>query len=78
MEELVEEGVTGLLVPPKDPEALARAIERLYHNESLRKSLAEAGYAQVVERFDLKTNIRELVQRFQQETQYETDTALVG
>ena len=68
VEELVEEGVTGLLVPPKDPQALAQAVERLYQNESFRRSLAEAGHGRVVEQFDLKKNIRQLAQRFQDET----------
>lgn len=40
LEEVVEEGVTGLLVPPGDPPALARAIER-YFDEGLAPRLRE-------------------------------------
>jgi glycosyltransferase involved in cell wall biosynthesis len=40
LEEVVEEGVTGLLVPPGDPGALARAIER-YFDEGLAPRLRE-------------------------------------
>ena len=78
VEELIQQGVSGLLVPPKDPEALAASIERLYHNESLRKTLAEAGHERVGEHFDLKKNIRELAQRFRHEIQYQTNIALVA
>ncbi|HEU4335619.1 MAG TPA: glycosyltransferase [Candidatus Eisenbacteria bacterium] len=40
LEEVVEEGATGLLVPPEDPAALARAIER-YFDEGLEARLRE-------------------------------------
>ena len=40
--EMVQDGVTGLLVPPDDPKALARALERLL-DEGLRTTLQKAG-----------------------------------
>ena len=40
--ELVEDGRTGLLVHPRDPEALADAMERLLGNPALRQKLALA------------------------------------
>jgi glycosyltransferase involved in cell wall biosynthesis len=40
LEEVVEEGVSGLLVPPSDPRGLARAIER-YFGENLGPRLQE-------------------------------------
>lgn len=43
--ELVRDGVTGLLVPPKDPARLGHAIERLITNPALRTRLAEAARA---------------------------------
>ena len=39
----VVDGTTGLLVPPKDPDALAAALERLAVNETLRRSMGRAG-----------------------------------
>ena len=33
LEEVVEEGVSGLLVPPQDPPALARAVERFFEQD---------------------------------------------
>lgn len=42
--EIVDDGKTGLIVPPKDPEALADAIIKLLKDEKLRKEMGEAGY----------------------------------
>lgn len=41
--EVVAENETALLVPPRDPEALARAMTRLVDDESLRERLGAAG-----------------------------------
>jgi glycosyltransferase involved in cell wall biosynthesis len=40
--ELIDDGVSGLLVPPEDPVALARAVARLLNDASLRAGLASA------------------------------------
>jgi glycosyltransferase involved in cell wall biosynthesis len=40
--EYIEDGVTGLLSPPKEPKALAENICRLLGNEPLRVRLAKA------------------------------------
>ncbi|MCX6908204.1 MAG: glycosyltransferase family 4 protein [Verrucomicrobia bacterium] len=41
--ELVDDGQTGLLVPPADPESLAAAIGRLLADEPLRIRMGQAG-----------------------------------
>src|SRR3989475_2362612 len=43
--ELVNPGDTGLLVPPLDPGAWARALERLLSDDALRQRVARAGRA---------------------------------
>ncbi len=54
VEELVQDGETGLLVPPRDPHALCAALERLCRDAPLRERLAEAGHAKVAREFDLE------------------------
>ncbi|HLE98288.1 MAG TPA: glycosyltransferase family 4 protein [Gaiellaceae bacterium] len=49
--EVVLDGETGLLVPPEDPAALARAIELLLADSDLRRRLGEQGRRLVLERF---------------------------
>jgi colanic acid/amylovoran biosynthesis glycosyltransferase len=62
--ELVEEGRTGLLVPPRDPPALASALRRLHADPALRDELARAGRETVEREFDVRKNAGELVRRF--------------
>lgn len=56
--EVVEHGVSGLLVGPRDPQALADAILALAENSDARKQMAEAGRARASENFTLPTMVR--------------------
>jgi len=47
--DMVEEGVTGLLVPPGDEAALRQAMERLLADPALRARMGEAAKRKVVE-----------------------------
>ena len=51
--ELVDDGVTGILVPPGDTGALADALERLAADPSLRRAMGAAGRRRVQEDFHL-------------------------
>jgi glycosyltransferase involved in cell wall biosynthesis len=42
-------GETGLAVPPRDPKALARAINALLADESLRERMGATGRARALE-----------------------------
>ena len=57
--EIVEDHVTGLLVPPRDAKALADAIVRALGDEPLRRQLAAAGFARVRERFTVERMVAE-------------------
>lgn len=52
--EAVEDGVTGLLVPPRDAGGLAGAISKLLHNPELRRRYGESGRERVAERFTVE------------------------
>lgn len=56
--ELVEDGVTGRLVPPNQPERMADAISELLKNPSQRKQLALAARHQVETGYDGPRNYR--------------------
>ena len=47
----IEDGSTGILVPPRDPAALRSAIERLLADRALRERLGEAARARAREAF---------------------------
>src|SRR6266436_6278930 len=49
--DIIEDGVSGLLVPPADPQALADAIERVATDPALARRLAEAGRDRLRTRF---------------------------
>jgi glycosyltransferase involved in cell wall biosynthesis len=49
--EVVQDGVTGLLVPPRDPLALAQAVLHLLRHSEQGKAFGEAGRQRVAEGF---------------------------
>lgn len=57
--EAMEDGVNGLLVPPRDAGALARAVSLLLENRELARRLGEAGKQRVTEHFSLERMVRE-------------------
>ena len=49
-----QNGVTGLVVPPRDPRALADALNRLLEDEALRREMGGAAYARAKSEFTLE------------------------
>jgi glycosyltransferase involved in cell wall biosynthesis len=56
--EVVVDGVTGLLVPPRNPEALADAILRLLRDPELRHRMGQAGQERVRRHFSVDQMVR--------------------
>ena len=52
--EIVRDGIEGILVPPRDPAALARAIGALAADPGLRARLGAAGVARVAAEFTIE------------------------
>lgn len=55
--ETVVNGETGILVPPDDPAALATALLRLLEDETLRKTIGEAGYYRFTANYTAARNV---------------------
>jgi glycosyltransferase involved in cell wall biosynthesis len=70
--ELIEDGSTGLLVPPGDPARLAAAIEALLRDPVRRAALGAAGEARVRRRFAAEPGFEALARRFGLEEACET------
>lgn len=58
--EIVTHETDGLLVPPGDAEALARAIARLMDDAELRRRLGQKARLKILEKFDLRRNTEHL------------------
>ncbi|MBI3895000.1 MAG: GT4 family glycosyltransferase PelF [Acidobacteria bacterium] len=64
--EVIEDGVSGLLVPPSDSEALARAMRSLMENPELAHRYGQAGKQRVTEHFSLERMVRQTEQHYLQ------------
>ena len=58
--ELVEDGVNGYLIPPKDPVALAEKLEVLIGNKEMRQIMGAAGKRKFEENFDAATMVKRI------------------
>lgn len=63
--ELVEHRENGLVVDPRNTEALAAAIDELIGDERLRMALGETARETIEDRFDAETTTRRLEQMFE-------------
>jgi len=57
--EVVDDGITGSLVLPKNPNALAEAIITLLQNKEKAQRMGQAGRKRVEKMFSLQKNIRQ-------------------
>jgi len=63
--EVVDDGVTGLLVEPESPRALAEAIQRLLDDDELRARMGAAGREAAISRFDAERTAGVYVEAYQ-------------
>jgi glycosyltransferase involved in cell wall biosynthesis len=64
--EVVREGETGFLVPPRDPAGLARAIIRLAADGELSKQMGAAGRRRVETTFDVRAMVSSYERLYQE------------
>jgi glycosyltransferase involved in cell wall biosynthesis len=62
--ELVANGESGLLVPPRDARALGDAMEQLARDENLRLNFGDAGRLRIEQKFTIEKTIEPLLERF--------------
>lgn len=56
LSEVVRDRVTGILIPPRDPMAIANSLDELLENESLRSELGKNGRKFVLENYEWTEN----------------------
>lgn len=64
--EVVEDGKSGILVPPQDPHALAKAIKRLLDDEPLRRRLGGEGRRRVTRCFSWEQTARQIIDVYEE------------
>lgn len=68
--EVVRDGETGFIVPPRDPEAIAESIERLLLDKKLRTKFSVNARRFVLENYNWKNNFNEIIKVYKEAVFY--------
>jgi lipopolysaccharide heptosyltransferase II len=63
--DIIENGKTGLLVPPADPDSMAEAIIRIIKDSELAVNLAENAYKRVKEKYNVELMVKNTLSVYQ-------------
>jgi glycosyltransferase involved in cell wall biosynthesis len=64
--ELVVDGVSGFVVPPRDAQGLADAIEKLYRDKGLRQRMGEAARQRIATDFRNEDTVRKTIALYEE------------
>ena len=64
--EMIEDNVSGVLVPPRDPKALSHAIEKVLLDKDLHLKLSAGGKIRIQKKFSPDTVCAELIDYFKE------------
>ncbi|MBU1616093.1 glycosyltransferase, partial [bacterium] len=64
--ELVQDGVTGILVPPGDGEAMASGIRRLLQDPDLRERMGASGLKKIRQEFSFERMVEQMEEIYAQ------------
>ena len=59
--EVVEDGISGFVVPPRDPEKTAEAIEKLLLDKNLREEIGRNGRERVKRLYNWDDNVKQMI-----------------
>ncbi len=63
--EVIDDQETGIIVPPRDAEKTAEALERLINDKELRLKMGANGRRKVENNYDWKNNVQQMVDLYQ-------------
>lgn len=63
--EVVDEGKTGLLIEPENPQAIAEVLEFMYEDKNRREEMGRAGRKFVEEHYDIEDNFGQVEKIYQ-------------
>jgi glycosyltransferase involved in cell wall biosynthesis len=58
--EIIEDGVSGLLVPPENPKLLSDKISFLVENKQISKAMGENARRRIEEKFSIERNVKDI------------------
>ncbi len=64
--DVVEDGLTGILVSPRNPKEMAETIIRLLRNKAARKNMSEAAKKWIGERFGVESMVKKISDLYQE------------
>jgi glycosyltransferase involved in cell wall biosynthesis len=60
--DLIQDGITGYLIPPGKPDIIASHLIKLANNPELRSAMGESGYQEVCDKYDIEQHVQKLVE----------------